>query len=457
MKCYNKTIIFIQKIQNMTKQENKAFTLVELIVVITILAVLATVAFISFQGYTSSSRDSVRLADLKNISKSFEINRTKDVDFPLPDKKIDISASGTIFQYQWELSQNILESDLNIFDGGLDPVTKKPYGYAVNLARNKFQIIWFLENQESVTNISQNTAFADNSDKFVKSSWDALGILLDEINNEVIIQSWSLIEIDIENTSEVWEKKLVLNTQILQGALKIWGMKNNSFFSGESNCNDLLKNNSQLQWVDDYYLLQLWNKKELVYCDMTSDGWGWTLYSGKWIYNLPQGGWLRVDKNMLNSIDYEKIRYNYVTPLWTHFPLIYKIFWLEEGNLILGHQNITPNIPWDNPEIHYLNNQQFVDAFEIWEQNTSTITLWNIQEMLSLWNHNKMMWWVWSNWWYHVVMWTTFHRYWDDYRKYFWFPASPYVGTRTIWNETFAHKELHETWDDGRSISIWIK
>ena len=79
---------------------NKAFTLVELIVVITILAVLATVAFISFQGYTSSSRDSVRLADLKNISKSFEINRTKGIDFPLPDKKVDISSSGTIFQYQ---------------------------------------------------------------------------------------------------------------------------------------------------------------------------------------------------------------------------------------------------------------------------------------------------------------------------------------------------------------------
>ncbi len=84
----------------MKKQNNKAFTLVELIVVITILAVLATVAFISFQGYTSSSRDSVRLTDLKNISKSFEVSKTRWIDFPLPDKKIDISASGTIFQYQ---------------------------------------------------------------------------------------------------------------------------------------------------------------------------------------------------------------------------------------------------------------------------------------------------------------------------------------------------------------------
>ena len=84
----------------MKQIKNTAFTLVELIVVITILAVLATVAFISFQGYTSSSRDSVRLADLKNISKSFEFMKTKDQELPLPDQKVDITASGTIFQYQ---------------------------------------------------------------------------------------------------------------------------------------------------------------------------------------------------------------------------------------------------------------------------------------------------------------------------------------------------------------------
>lgn len=39
------------------KQNNRAFTLVELIVVITILSVLATVAFISFKWYSTESRD----------------------------------------------------------------------------------------------------------------------------------------------------------------------------------------------------------------------------------------------------------------------------------------------------------------------------------------------------------------------------------------------------------------
>ncbi len=259
----------------MTKQNNTAFTLVELIVVITILAVLATVAFISFQGYTSSSRDSVRLADLKNISKSFEINRTRDIDFPLPDKKIDISSSGTIFQYQWKLSQDILEKDLNIFDGWLDPVTKKPYGYAVNIARNKFQIIWFLENQESVANISLNKIFADNSDKYVKSSGDSLGILLNETTNEVIVQSGSISEIDIENNTDnyklaFWENIIIWEWIWLKKQFEsnTWNNKNclTILRSGLSKGNGVYTiNPTGLDW-DDFE----------VYCDMNTDWWGWT-------------------------------------------------------------------------------------------------------------------------------------------------------------------------------------
>ena len=260
----------------MKKNINTAFTLVELIVVITILAVLATVAFISFQGYTSSSRDWVRLADLKNISKSFEINRTKDIDFPLPDKKVDISASGTIFQYQWELSQNILESDLNIFDGGLDPVTKQPYGYAVNLARNKFQIIWFLENQESVANISTTTTFADNSDKYIKSSGDSLGILLNETTNEIITASGSFDEIDIEAIVDnysiiIWNKITKWNSDYIKDNLSFR-------INAIESCKSILYNwNSK--W-DGMYTINptglAWDDFE-VYCDMSTDWWGWTL------------------------------------------------------------------------------------------------------------------------------------------------------------------------------------
>ena len=272
---------------------NKAFTLVELIVVITILAVLATVAFISFQGYASSSRDSVRLADLKNISKSFEINRTKDIDFPLPDKKIDISASGTIFQYQWELSQNILNADLNIFDGWVDPLTGENYWYAVNFARNKFQIIWFLENQESVANISQNITFADNSDKYVKSNGNNLGVILNENTYEIIVQSGSLDTIDIVDTTNrysflYWKNIESWDKEIFQ---KVINLQNYELLVS---CKDLLDKYPKFLNQDGIYTISPYGENIFdVYCDMTTDWWWWTI--------IWSDGWEVLSRSLINE------------------------------------------------------------------------------------------------------------------------------------------------------------
>ena len=264
----------------MKKNNNTAFTLVELIVVITILAVLATVAFISFQRYASSSRDSVRLADLKNISKSFEINRTKNIDFPLPDKKVDISSSGTIFQYQGELSQNILKSDLNIFNGGLDPVTLKPYGYAINLARNKFQIIWFLENSETTANFSNSKTFADNSDKYVKTTWDKLWILLNDLNNELITKSGSLNEIDIKNITSNYS--IVTNNKVITWNKEIISGEIDFRFNKIKDCRAILYNWNST-WNGFYTINPTWVESEEyeVYCNMKDNWGGWTKISAE--------------------------------------------------------------------------------------------------------------------------------------------------------------------------------
>ena len=378
----------------MKKQNNKAFTLVELMVVITILAGLATVAFISFQWYTSSSRDSVRLADLKNISKSFEINRTKWIDFPLPDKKVDISASGTIFQYQWELSQNILEKNLNIFDGGLDPVTKKPYGYAVNFARNKFQIIWFLENSQTAGNNLFSESLADNTDKYVKTSGDTLGILLDETTNEVIVQSGSLVEIDIQsNTQNYW---------VIVDKLKKW---DSDFVSWElafrvnflQSCNAILKSwNSK--WDDIYTINPTWVNWEQfdVYCDMTTDWWGWTL---------------------LLTSDSES------TAFWNNYKSVNE--WYSSGSLgilplnstqvydeidfkSLAYSNLSGNSVrlclWDSQHCYEFEHNKNISLFDFFDKNISYHDAWynNHVSFLNKYNVDRISQFENQLWWYEV-------------------------------------------------------
>ena len=57
----------------MKKIRKKAFTLIELIVVITILAILWTIAFMSFIWYSVTSRDSLRISDIKTMKTWLEL------------------------------------------------------------------------------------------------------------------------------------------------------------------------------------------------------------------------------------------------------------------------------------------------------------------------------------------------------------------------------------------------
>ncbi len=55
------------------KTKNKGFTLVELLVVIAVIGILATLAVIALQQARSRTRDSKRVADIKQIQTTLEL------------------------------------------------------------------------------------------------------------------------------------------------------------------------------------------------------------------------------------------------------------------------------------------------------------------------------------------------------------------------------------------------
>ena len=266
----------------MKRLQTKAFTLVELIVVITILAVLATVWFISMTGYSRDSRDSVRLTDLKSITKAFEIQKTKDIKLALPDKKVDISASGSVFQYQGLLSENILWT-ASVHGGWTDPQTGEYYGYVVNRAQNKFQVIWFLENWENIVNnhfnISQS--YTDNSNKFPKVFWDILWFFTTPLESKIITQSWTLSQIDVLLTQQ--EYTYVQPNNLVAKETTGTGYTLASQFTDilypRADCNALLQN--WFATTSGLYNISPDNINTYqVYCDMETDWGGWTLFNG---------------------------------------------------------------------------------------------------------------------------------------------------------------------------------
>lgn len=60
------------------------FTLAELIVVITILAILATIGILTLSDYLSSSRDSSRITEIGQISRSVELSAVQNGKYPMP-------------------------------------------------------------------------------------------------------------------------------------------------------------------------------------------------------------------------------------------------------------------------------------------------------------------------------------------------------------------------------------
>lgn len=82
-----------EKISVFLKKSRSGLTLVELIVVITILAILGIIAFMSISGFSKNARDSSRVTDIANLSKSLDITFVRKGSYPDPDNSFQVTYS----------------------------------------------------------------------------------------------------------------------------------------------------------------------------------------------------------------------------------------------------------------------------------------------------------------------------------------------------------------------------
>lgn len=242
------------------KIKNKAFTLVELIVVITILAILWTIAFITLQWYTRDARDSKRISEISNIASSIEIELSKDWFIPVPEENIEIKVNGVTVYYQWKAWEEVLNK-LRIWSEAKDPKDGSRYTYVSTKDYKRYQIYWILEWWEWFTWGNSLWIFLEGDTwKPINSSasWLELNlsneqyqVYIDSTNSGTLFWTW-------------WEILKVLWKYF------IW-----DYFSS---CKHIKDNNNFIAWIDWQYKIKTFDRKSIeVYCDMSTDWWGWTL------------------------------------------------------------------------------------------------------------------------------------------------------------------------------------
>ena len=259
-------------------QKIKGFTLVELIVVVTILAVLATIWFVSYSSYLTWVRDTNRISQLVSISDWLELYSTRN-DLPLPDDNVEVQINGDQIAYQGKVWANVLET-IDFTKWWVDPRDNEYFSYYLTSDRRYFQLMAFLEEDAAnlTSGLMTQTLAVDYTDRVPTVAWRKLWILVDDTSNEPVEDTNTTVNITTANASSLWFKSIIGQDVSIEWTDLLYLDSLRSSWWVASSCKTLLERKNSLFWNDGIYLIspEKWSAFP-IYCDMTTDGWWWTL------------------------------------------------------------------------------------------------------------------------------------------------------------------------------------
>lgn len=223
------------------KDMNFSIIFFGIIIVLLVLALLLDV-----KKYFSFTSVDIKI---KDINAAIIDYKDKNGVYPEMKSWVEIFANWNIIGYQWKVDKQLRESLK------LTSSYDKNYIYTVNFTNDRYQLSYV-------------------TSKIIVSEWDNMWLILQ--NEEPVVSNTK--GIDVETTSEQYTARISDDRTVKWNWTQLKVLK--WTFLYEQSCKDYLVKNPNLKWVDSpqtiHPLHYNWDSFD-VYCDMSTDWWGWTV------------------------------------------------------------------------------------------------------------------------------------------------------------------------------------
>jgi hypothetical protein len=198
---------------------------------------------------------------------------------------VEVSINGSLIAYQGTAGSNTLET-IDFTKGWVDPRDGTYFSYYLTKDRKHYQLLWFLEEEASITSLipspgrgglGRGVAQAVSYDNRIHTVYGMkLGILTND-QNTPIEQAWTDLDITAATT---WYIAHMTDTDILEDSMVQYIERTALvWWTVLEDCKWILKKFNDLEWNDGVYVINPMGENMFpVYCDMTTDGWGWTFF-----------------------------------------------------------------------------------------------------------------------------------------------------------------------------------
>lgn len=279
----------------------------DILIFLGIIFILGFIGYRSFESYGVQSRDDIRTGHLAVIREWLDKLRKEGKMLPEAYQKKEIIANNVVIGIQWLAGEALFSAiERKVLK---DPLDGTYYIYYYQPETSQYEVMAYLEwTQWKIEKNSDTSLLKDISGWFIRTT-----DYLDRTPYSVGVAG-NILVANIGSS-----KNTPLNILVNENKINLTDLsKTGDIFYIGANCRDILTRFPDTLGKDGNQLILLGERIAKVYCDMTTDGWGWTLFYAnnghptspikesyvsmrnkmqRWIYNLsnyedPNLAWL---------------------------------------------------------------------------------------------------------------------------------------------------------------------